>query len=55
MNTITTDARTLLQHLITTYGAVEQEEVDDTEEKLKAKVFDITQPLVYIFNEVEEL
>lgn len=54
-NTITTDIPTLLEHLFTTYGAVEPEELKEQEDILRQKVFNIGDPLIILFNEVEEL
>ena len=54
-NTITTPLPTILSHLFTTYGAIEPEELHEIEQNLRAKVFDICEPLVVMFNEVEEL
>ena len=54
-NTITTDIPTLLDHVFTTYGAVEPEELKEQEDLLRQKVFDIGQPLIILFNKVKEL
>ena len=54
-NTITTDIPTLLTHLFTTYGAIESEELQEKAETLRQKVFDISQPLIIMFNKVDEL
>ena len=44
-----------MDHVFTTYGAVEPEELKEQEDLLRQKVFDIGQPLIILFNEVEEL
>ena len=54
-NTITTNLPTILEFLFTTYGDIEQEHLDEKKEQLCAKVFDITQPMAVMFNEVEDL
>ena len=54
-NTITTDIPTLLTHLFTTYGAIEDDELQEEADLLRKKTFDISQPLIFMFNEVEEL
>ena len=54
-NTFTTDITTILNHLFTTYGYITPEELSEHQEKLCAKVFDIEQPLIILFNELEEL
>ena len=40
---------------MTTYGAISAEELEEREQALKAKVFDITQPLVTLYNAVGDL
>ena len=54
-NTITTDIPTLLEHLFTTYGAVEPEALNEQEDLLRQKVLHIGQSLILLFNEVGEL
>ena len=54
-NIITTEIPDLLEHLFTTYGAVEPEELKDEEDILRQKFFNIGDPLIILFNEVEEL
>ena len=54
-NKITTPIRTILEDLFQTYGAITEEQLADKEATLRAHVFDITQPLVELFNSVEEL
>ena len=46
---------TVLTTLFTTYGDVQDEEVQDIIDKLKARVFDIFEPLVGMFDEIEDL
>ena len=55
MNTITTGIPTLLEHLCTTYWAVESEEQKESKDILRQKGFKITNPLVIMYNEVKEL
>ena len=54
-NTITTNVPVLLAHLFTTCRAIESEELKEKEDILTTKVFDITQPLMILFNEIKEL
>ena len=54
-NTITTPLPVLLEHLFTTYGAIEEEDLREKETSLRAKVFDICEPLDELFNKVVEL
>ena len=54
-NTFNTDLKTILQYLFTTYGYITPEELTEKKEVLCAKVFDIQQPLIIMFNELEEL
>ena len=55
MNTITTDIPTLLEHLFPTYGAVEPEKLKENKGILQQKVFNITNPLIIMYNEVKEI
>jgi hypothetical protein len=52
-NTFTTDIQTILHHLFTTYGYITPEELSEQQEKLCAKVIDIEQPLIILFDELE--
>ena len=54
-NKITTPIRTIITDLIKTYGAINQEELEEKEMALKERIFDITQPLVHLFTAVEDL
>ena len=54
-NSITTPLPTILAHLFNIYGAIEPEELYDLEQNIRAKVYDICEPLVIMFNEIEEL
>ena len=47
--------RDLLHNLITTYGTVEDDELQRVHDDLKTKTFDISQPFVAMYNEVEDL
>ena len=46
---------TILLYLFTNYGYITLEELKEQEEALCAKVFDIRQPFIIMFNEIEEL
>ena len=46
---------TILQNLFTTYGAITLKELKEQEDTFCANIFDTQQPLVIIFNELEEL
>ena len=54
-NTITTNIPTLLEHLFTTYGSIELEELQEKVDTLRQKVFEILEPLIVIYNEVNEI
>ena len=54
-NSITTSIPDILAYLFTTYGAISEEELENEKENLKEKIFDITQPLIILFNEIEDL
>ena len=54
-NKISTPIRTILAELFKTYGAITEEQLSDKEATLKSHIFDIAQPLVELFNSVEEL
>ena len=54
-NKIATPLRTILDELFQTYGAITDKQLADKESTLRAHIFDITQPLVELFNAVEEL
>ena len=54
-NTFTSDIPTILHYLFTTYGYITPEELKGQEETLISKVFDIQQPLIILFGELEEL
>lgn len=42
-------------HLFTNYGRMKEEQLLDEESKLQAKVFDLTEPLILMFNEIKDL
>ena len=48
-NQITTPLVMILEDLFTTYGAITEEELDAKEQALKARIFDITQPLLHMY------
>ena len=54
-NTFTVDLQTILHYLFTTYGYITPEELQEQKDKLCAKTFDIQQPLIILFDELEEL
>ena len=54
-NKIDTPIRNILTELFQTYGAITEEQLAEKEATLRAHVFDITQPLVELYNAVEEL
>ena len=54
-NKITTPLRTILEELFQAYGSITEEQLAEKEANLRAHVFDITQPLVELYNSVEEL
>ena len=54
-NKISTPLRDILADLFTTYGAITEEQLTEKEMSLRAHIFDITQPLVELYNAVEEL
>ena len=54
-NNITTYLNIILDKLLSTYGNVTDEDVEQNETELLAKIFDITQPLVNLYQEVEDL
>ena len=54
-NKIGTPIRDIIAELITTYGAINDEELSEKETTLKARIFDITHPMVELYNAIEEL
>ena len=54
-NTITTDIATLLDHLFTTYGSIDPEELQENFDTLRHSVFNIAQLLIIMYNDVNEL
>lgn len=52
---ITQPLSAVLTTLFTTYGDVTDEELEETTTTLKARVFDISEPIVALFDEVEDL
>ena len=54
-NKITTSIRDILTDLFRTYGALDEGQLADNEAQLRSRVFDIQQPLVEMYNVVEEL
>ena len=45
----------IMSHLFLNYGSVTEEQLLDEEAKLRAKVFDLTEPLILMYNEVDDL
>lgn len=54
-NKFTTPTRTILTDLFQAYGSINEEQLAEKEVALRTHVFDITQPLVELYNSVEEL
>jgi len=54
-NTFTSNIPTIFHYLFTIYGYITPEELKGQEETLCSKVFDIQQPLIILFDELEEL
>ena len=54
-NAITQDIPTILTTLFNDHGQVPEEELLTEENNLRAKVFDIAQPIIVLYNEVEDL
>ena len=54
-NQISTHIRVILAELFKTYGAITEEQLAEKEATLRAHIFDIAQPLVELFNSIEEL
>jgi len=54
-NTFHTNLQTIFLDLFTTYGYITPGELGEQKEALCAKVFDIQQPLIIMFNEMDEL
>ena len=55
MNTLHDAIPDILHYLFVTYGDSTPEELSTSAELLKAKAFDITQPLIVMYNEVQDL
>ena len=54
-NTFTDPVHVMLDYLFATYGDITPDELHSEKDKLEQKVFDIQQPLILLYNEVEEL
>lgn len=54
-NAISLPISDILQNLLLPYGVIEEEEVLEAKINLREKVFDITQPIIILFNEMDEL
>ena len=54
-NRITAPLITILADLFTTYGSISEEELEEKEQALRARVFDITRPLLHVFSAIENL
>ena len=52
MNTLTDALLVILAYLFQTYGDITDEELKSVEDKLKERVFDITQPMAVMYNEI---
>ena len=54
-NAIDKPVSEILAYLFTTYGRVSQQTLSEEQVKLREKVFDISEPLIMMYNEVEDL
>ena len=54
-NVIDKPVSEILSHLFDTYGKISQEKLRDEEEKLRGQVFEITEPLILMFNQIDRL
>ena len=54
-NKINTPIRDILADLFRTYGALDEGQLADKEAQLRSRIFDIQQPLVEMYNVVEDL
>ena len=54
-NAIDQPISVILDSLLTTYGRVPEEELLTEESNLRTKVFDITEPLVILYNKMDDL
>ena len=54
-NCITALLIDILTHLFLIYGAIPEEELDQREQNPKSRVFDLTQPLLHLYNAVEDI
>ena len=54
-NAITTAIPVIFSTLLQHYGKVSAEDLLETEQKLRDKVFDISEPLIVMYNEIEDL
>ena len=54
-NAINTPIADILDSLMTTYGTVPEEDLLSADSALRTRVFDITKPLVIIYNEMDDL
>ena len=45
----------MLKNLFTTYGLIELKELQEKEDTLRQKIFEIAEPLIIMYNEVNEL
>ena len=54
-NAITTSVPDIFTSLFTTYGSITEDELEEKFSSLQQRVFDITEPLIGMYNEVEDL
>ena len=54
-NTLTNTLPVVLDYLFQTYGEITDEELKLVEDNLKSRVFDITQPMAVMYNELQDL
>ena len=54
-NSLNVSLSTILTSLFTTYGKIQDDTLQEVTDKLRERIFDISEPLVVMFNEIEEL
>ena len=54
-NAIDVPIPVIFESLFRQYGCVTPEELAEEEEKLRSQIFDITEPIVTLFNEIKDL
>ena len=54
-NTITNNILTILEHLFDNYGVIKDDTQADREQSIHTMIYDLTQPIITIFNALEDL